>query len=577
MAVSLRLCCCIALCCLSCQPNVPRAELGNALPMPPHADLTDSKISFGEEGQAVCASATIEETIASIQRLESLPSRGRYRAHLEELSARLFQQVASSEDLDAVIMTLLATTACHHPLSRTISGMLIRSGNPIIQLSAVQALSSLNTSEADEILTEALRSDYVAVRLEAAWKIAAKRSPQAFVQIDALSHKLPESFRPCLPELYAVEGSLNSIHRIRQLLIDPDDDVVIESLIAVGQYRIIGCDDLLLSMDPHSPAVLEALAFSLRSVDSEESRARLHLLADHSCPCVRIQAALTLVAFGEPGYLSTIHDCAAAGDLFAVAALSECREPLAADDFTDPSRPFRMNVSLALLNQKDIRCVKGLKELISLPDDEVLYHSISVGHSLWYWDAAAIDSFDASARPVLKEQALVAKELLLVRSLDLSEEAFAEVARAVFVEDRIDLFPCLVQLLENQRSDAAVDILRQESLRVGAPYHRAFAMLSLVRLGIEQDEKNLTSILDFARERDGPSWRPPLPWFAFTRADERPTSQQAAASAELYIGALQALSMLGTDAAVDTLSAELSKAPKKYLPFVAASLLHATL
>ena len=577
MAVSLKVCCCIGLCCLSCQPNVRQAASSDFLPTPPHSDLTNNRLSFGEEEPAVCASATIEETIASIQRLESLPSRNRYRAQLEELSSRLFQQIASSDDLDAVIMTLLATTTCHHPLSRTLSGELIRSGNPIIQLSAVQALSSLNTSEADELLIEALRSDYPAIRLEAAWRIAAKRTPQAFSQIDALSYKLPEPFRPCLPELYAVEGSLNSIQRIRQLLLDPNDDVVIEALIAVGQYGIAGTEDLLLSMNPLSPAVLEALAFSLRSVDSEESRVKLRLLASNSCPCVQIQAALTLVVLGETDYLSLLHDRAAAGDLFAVASLGECREPLAADGLSSPSRPLRMNTSLALLNQNDARCVKGLKELLSLPDDEILYHSISVGHSLWYWDVAAIDSFDRAAQSVLKEQALVAKELLLVRSLDLSEEAFTEVANTVFSEGSIDLFPCLVQLLENQRSDAAVDILRQESVRVGAPYHRAFAALSLVRLGIEQDEKKLVSILEFAREREELSWRPPLPWFAYTRADERQNSQQAAASAELYIGAIQALSVLGTQGAIDTLSAELSKAPKKYLPFVAASLLHATL
>ena len=580
MAISLKPCTpalCIALCCLSCQPNLTQVASSDALPTPPYADLTNGRFAFEEQEHFVCSSNTIDESIASIQRLESLPSRGRYRAHLEELSARLFHQVATCGDTDSVMMTLLATTACHHPLSRTISEALIRSENPLIQLSAVLALSNLNTADADDILIGALRSDYPAIRLEAAWKIASKRAPQAFSQIDALSHKLPEQFLPCLPELFAVEGSINSIHRIRQLLIDPDDDVIIETLVAVGQHHITGVDDLLLSMNPHSPALLEALAFSLRSVDSEGTRAKLRLLTEHSSPCVRLQAALSLIALGESEYISILHDRAASGDLFALAALGECREPITKADMVDPSRAFQINLSLALLNQKDPACITGIKALLALPDDETLYSSISIGHSLWYWDVAAIESFDHSAWPMLKEQALVAKELLLVHSLDLSEEAFIEVARTVFEEERVDLFPCLIQLLENQRSDAAVALLKQESLRVGAPYNRAFATLSLARLGIEQDEHNLVSILDFARERDEPSWRPPLPWFAFSRADERPSSQQAAASAELYIGAIEALSVLGTDEAIGTLCAELSSAPKKYLPFVVASLLHATL
>ena len=204
----------IALCCLSCQPNLPQVTSSDALPVPPFSDLTDHRVSLGESETIACSSETIEETISSIQKLEAKSSRGRYRVHLEELSSRLFQQVAASKDPDAVIMTLLATTACHHPLSRMMSYELIHSENPIIQLSAVQALASLNTAEADDIITEALRSDYPAIRLEAAWKIACKRSPQAFAQIDALSYKLPAPFRSCLPELFAVEGSINSVRSL---------------------------------------------------------------------------------------------------------------------------------------------------------------------------------------------------------------------------------------------------------------------------------------------------------------------------------------------------------------------------
>jgi HEAT repeat protein len=566
----------IALCCLSCQPNLTQITSSDALPIPPFSDLTDHRISLGEQETIACSSGTIEETISSIQKLEAGASRGSHHIHLEELSSRLFQQVATSKDPDAVIMTLLATTACHHPLSRMMSYELIRSENPIIQLSAVQALSSLNTAEADDILTEALRSDYPAIRLEAAWKIACKRSPQAFAQIDALSYKLPDPFRSCLPELFAVEGSINSVHRMRQLLNDPDEDVIIEALVAVGRHHITGVGDLMTAMESHSPAVLEALAFGLRSVDSDQARAKLRLLAKNPTPCVRLQAALSLIFFGE-SYVATIQDLAAKGDLFAVAALGECRDPILPTNLTDSSKAFQTNLALSLLAQKDPGCTNSLKELLALPDDQTLYSSASIGHSLWYWDIAPIESFDEGAWPMLKEQALVAKEALLIHSLDLNEDSFIEIAKTVFEEGRVDLFPCLIQLLENQRSDAVIDLLRQESHRVGAPYNRAFATLCLVRLGIEKDEKSLQTILNFAREQDEQSWRPPLPWFVFTHGDEKQTSQQAAASAELYIGTIDALSMLGTDEAIDTLSAELSKAPKKFLPFVVASLLHATL
>jgi hypothetical protein len=177
----------------------------------------------------------------------------------------------------------------------------------------------------------------------------------------------------------------------------------------------------------------------------------------------------------------------------------------------------------------------------------------------------------------MKEQSLVAKEVLLIQSLELSETAFEEVSATVFEEGRIDLYPCLLELLENQRSEATIHLLEQEANRVGAPYNRAFATLALVRLGIEQDEGALVSLLDFSREKDETPWRPPLPWMTFLQREEKPSSQHAAATAQLYIEAIETLAERGTSSSIEILTKELGKTPKKYLPFVVASLLHASM
>jgi HEAT repeat protein len=567
------------LCCASCQPHTQLPEVPNAgeLPTPPYAESSNHQITISDEVQVSFSTATVEDTVASIEKLQARPDRSRYRPHLEELSTQLFQKLATSKEPDTVIMTLLATASCHHPLSRTISRALIREEHPIIQLAAVQALSALNTSDADYILTEALRSDYPVIRLEAGWRIACKRTHDAFFHIDALSHKLPDVFHPYMPELFAIEGSLGSLHRLRQLLFDPNEEVIIETLVAIGRHNISTMGPLVVSMEPRSPAVLEAQAFALRVCDSESARGRLHKLATHTDPCVQIQAALSLIFLHETEYQSTISDLAKSDNLFAIAALGACPDPLTDFKLDNQSQASHLNLSLSLLNQKDPHCIPELKTLLSLPDDQMLYESSSVGHSLSHWDIVSIGAFDAELWPTMKEQSLVAKEALLIQTLELNEASFEDISATVFEEGRVDLYPCLLQLLENQRSEATVQLLRREANRVGAPYNRAFATLALVRLGIENDEQELVSILDFSREKQEQPWRPPLPWMAFLRGEDKSQSQQAAATAQLYITTIEALAERGTPTSIEFLTKELSRTPKKYLPFVVASLLHATL
>ncbi len=567
------------ICCVSCQmpPQPSDLSLTGELPTPPYAESSNHQILLGESSLVAFSTATVEDTVASIEKLQSLPDRSRYRVHLEELASQLFQKLATSKEADTVIMTLLATTSCHHPLSRTISKELIRAEHPIIQLAAVQALSSLNTSDADYILTEALRSDYPVIRLEAGWRLASKRTHDAFFHIDALSHKLPDVFLPYMPELFAIEGSSASLHRLRQLLFDTNEEVIIETLVAIGRHSITGMSSLIVGMDHHSPALLEAQAFALRVCDTDSAREKLHKLAAHPEPCVRVQAALSLVNLGETGYHATIEELARQGDLFAVAALGGCEEPFNAQNLNNQSRIFQANLALSLLSQRDATCLPALQALLCLPDDQILYGSPSVGHSLSYWDIVSTGAFEEELFDTLKEQSLVAKESMLVQALELNEAAFEEISATIFEEGRIDLYPCLLQLLENQQSEKTIALLQQEANRVGAPYNRAFATLALVRLGLEADEEALVSILDFSREKKDQPWRTPLPWMTLLHSEEKNTSQQAAATAQLYISAIETLAERGTPESIEILTKELTKTPKKYLPFVVASLLHATL
>ncbi len=569
---------CLLLCIIfcSCARTLPKAPLStNSLPTPPHSELTNQEICLSEDPVSV-ETTTIDEIIQSMKRLHALPNKSAYRPHLEELSTKLFQKLLASNDPEIVMMTMLAAASCHHPLSHNMAFSLVRSSYPIIQLAAIQALCSLNTTEADCMLVEALRSDYPVIRLEAAWYIAHKRIPQAFFHIDTLKVKLPAELLPYLPELYAAEGSSSSIQRLRQLLLDPDEQVVLETILAIGKYNLTSFSDVLTKFTSHSPAVLEALAFALQNVPTDAARDKLKILACHSSPYVSLRACLSLIAQGDLSYQNQVQTLAKEGNIFALSALGSCPQPLL-PCFAGTEKCVNLNLALSQLMLRDAAAIPSIKTFLALPETELLCASYSPGHALSYWDVTPSQTVVKELEPTFTEQSLRAKEYFLSLALELDEAQFLDVASYIFQEGIFDLYPCLLELLENKQSKSAIALLHEESMRVGAPYNRAFATLGLVKIKNELKEKDLVPILSLSREKKAQSWRFPIPWIESAVSDERMPLQQTSMLAHLYISTVGALAENGSPEAISILVEELSLAPQKYLPFVVSALLYATL
>jgi hypothetical protein len=266
------------------------------------------------------------------------------------------------------------------------------------------------------------------------------------------------------------------------------------------------------------------------------------------------------------------------GDVFAIYALEHCPDPIP-PTFSPQhiSRESDCNLALARLLKKDPECLDMLKTLLLLPEDEAIQPSVSIGHALLSWDIVNIGSYPKEFQPTLYEQSLRTKEAILVQALELPEQTFISLSSSILEKGSIELYPCLFELLENNRSPAAIELLQHEAARVGAPYNRAFAALSLVKLGILTDEKSIiTPILDLSREKQDQPWRFPLPWMARQYVCDSP-QQHEAATTRLYTECIETLAQTASCAAIETLIDELDKAPPQYLPYVTAALLHATL
>ena len=170
-----------------------------------------------------------------------------------------------------------------------------------------------------------------------------------------------------------------------------------------------------------------------------------------------------------------------------------------------------------------------------------------------------------------KEEALRTQESWLAKCLELEEHAFIDIATDLFEKNHIELFPTLCQLLENKRSAASIELLHREAIRPGAPFNRAFATLSLVKLG---ELSSISAVLDFCRHTDMKPWRMPLPFPINAKGNPE---QQTALYAKLYIESLQTLAHQGTSEAITLLAQELKQAPDYYLPFIMSAILHASL
>lgn len=552
-----------------------------APPEPPFKDLKDHSLFPSTPDLLLTQASTIDEIVLSLKNLysqpkESLPP----RALVEGLSEKLFYKLFESNDPEIIIMTVVAAASCHHPLSKDMCRLLLHSPYPVIQLAAVQALGTLSTHEADFILVDALRSDFPLIRLEAAWALAKKRSPNAFYHIDALFSKMPPELRPYIPEAYALEGSSLSVQRLKQLLMDPDESLVIETLLAIGRHSILSLSDSLVSFESHSPPLLEALCFSLRIVDSTQSRERLKKLVSHPNALVSTQAALSLIALGEREYLSLVESQAHQGNLCAVYSLGTVASSLFyVQQPKNADTPLSINQGLSRLMHKDKQCLEVVRSLLTIPSDTILSMAVSPGKSLCHVEMHTSSIYPSHIRPTLEESSLRLQESIVSQTLELDEQSFLEVASYIFQEGCFTLYPCLLELLANKQSDGVISLLQKESVRVGAPFNRAYATLGLIKLHQKEIEpEEILSILNLSREKNVQSWRFFLPWSEVnSNEDDRSLLQQTTMSARLYIEALSTLAESGSPQAISLLVSEASLTPKKYLPFVVSALMHASL
>lgn len=438
-------------------------------------------------------------------------------ATLEKLGLQIMEQGTASSDWQDIATSLIGSRIAQDERTLPIVEAAVKYNDMQMQLLAVSVAASFDTIQAQAILEQAMKSNFLIVRLEAAFWLATKRAPNASMQIAALMSKVDPELHEHFCKLFAIDGSAHSIKELKRLLFHQDPTVRREAILAVAELER---DDFLqeihnLANEP-STAQQEACAYAMGNLGCESSRQILQRLARSNSMDVRLASSLALYQLGDDSARGYIIEEAKRKNCFAIMLLGsfpDCAS-LLASFHNDPDINVRVNSALALLALKDRRALAGLDDiLIDSPTDFAYQISYSHGRSLIAWKATPSSQQNLAKNPYFFELSLALREQVLASCLELSEDDFIEIAQAIFESGQLDLIPLTVRLLENLRSEKAIRLLQNEQQRLGAPTTRAWCTLALYRMQVDGPYKEaMQHFVEKHEDKNVFQLRPVLPW-----------------------------------------------------------------
>lgn len=362
----------------------------------------------------------------------------------------------------------------------------LNSSVPELQLISLNFLSRFQNDLADELMNKAMASDYLEVRLEAAFHLAGKKNPTVVSQLEALLHKVPYQIHPIFPQLFAMVGNADAIKNLKKMLASPYDDVRIEAIRSVAEY---GRDDLITKVRTlathHKSVQQEVAAYALGIMKDESSAPHLQRLAKSQTPSIRLAALKALYDLGRNEVSYEIEKEANSLNLFAITLLGQIAgsEEVLVELTKHNQLQVRLNASLALLEHRDPRCLRTLCEvLVRDSRDLALTKQTSVGRTLSSYKIIASAKEHFKDQSVSSEVSLSLKETALIKAFSLPEKEFLNLACTLFDNLQNDLVPALVHLLEELKTPDAVRVLKTYQQKAGAPLIRNYCNLALYRL-----------------------------------------------------------------------------------------------
>lgn len=427
----------------------------------------------------------IEESIEKYREFADLSGRHDFEA-LQQMGLILLQKGIQSSDNQTFMMTLFGAGLSGSANALEILEKGIDHPDPQMQLLALHFIAKFDDDRTAEIFNRAMSSDYLAVRMEAAFYMAQTKHPHAVGQIEGLMYRLPPVFKPFFPSLFALLGTSDATHALRRLIEDPDPQTRVESILHVAR---LGRDDFLPMLRKRLThthiAELEAAVFAMGALKDSHSSHILRKLAISPTETLRLAASIALFQLGDRSHVSTIVHLAKESNLFAIAALgaiSETEEVLASL-IRSSDLQVRTNAAIALLQRRDLRCLDALAEILISDARDLAFHPFSsVGRTLTAIKAVPSAEIRSKDPTIDLSYSLAMREHFLREAVHLPEEIFLKLARRIFNRFQSDLVPTTIALLENLQTEKAIALLKEGAEKISTPLVRDYCHLALYRL-----------------------------------------------------------------------------------------------
>lgn len=393
----------------------------------------------------------------------------------------------------------------------------LKSPIPQLQLVAMNFLSRFQDDRADDVLARAMRSDSLVIRLEGAYFLAERGVPTALAQTESLMNKLDKQLWPLFPQIYAKIGSADAIKILRKLMTNTNEQVRIAAILSAAQERR---DDLLpnirLLASHHNLLQQEACAKALGVMKDEISIPKLEALTRTNSITVRLAAQEALYKLGRHEAVSDIVLIAQNRNLFAINMLGQISgsENILLNLTQDNDLQVRVNATLALLELQDPRCLPSLREILVKNARDLAFLEISSpGMALSAYKVVPSARQNLEDDSESEEISLHIREQVLQKAQKLPEKDFLVLAKDVFESQQNDLVPALTALLESLQSSGAIELLKSQQLKTGAPLIRNYCALALYRLKEKGPYKEqLQAWVSSQHKEELIRLRPVVPW-----------------------------------------------------------------
>ncbi|NGX35065.1 MAG: hypothetical protein K1060chlam1_01433 [Candidatus Anoxychlamydiales bacterium] len=411
---------------------------------------------------------------------------------LQKMSLILLKNGANSSDVETQKLSMFGAGLSASNISLEILEIGLKSSDLETQLLSLHFISLLNDNKTDMLLTKAMRSDFLPTRLEAAYHMAQRKHPHAIGQIESLMMKLPVFIKPFFPHLFAMLGTDGATKYLLRFLNDGNSDVRLETILSIAN---LNRDDLLSHIRKKLPnstiAEKEAIFYTLNKLNDSSIIKDIQKFSTSSIENIKLSALRSLYHLGDKSKKVAIEKLALENNLFAISILKDIpgSENTLKMLLKSHNKLIRVNAAISLLSLKDSACIDTLKTiLINDSKDTALQPFFSIGRTMMYFKLVPLAIY--RVKDIKQDPSLAIREALLKEALELNEDDFLSLIKAIFDAPQSDLIPSAIALLENLSSEKAIEFLKDKANSSSIPLIRDYANLALYRMKIEGPYEN---------------------------------------------------------------------------------------